>query len=169
MYRTGRRIHARMRRDRFASRGASLNARYTHDSVELVVTSLPYPMIEMWDELFLDLNSDVGTHLANGDGQAAFAKMREELGKVWEEVSRVLVDGVSLVSTSETQRGRWMGAFVCSGITHESSPRSKTSGSSRCPNCCGERRSIPGEVHELRDAPAERVRDARTRVRARVP
>jgi len=63
------------------------------DSVELVVTSPPYPMIEMWDELFSDLNSEVEEHLKNGDGQAAFAGMHKELEKVWEEVSRVLVDG----------------------------------------------------------------------------
>jgi DNA modification methylase len=50
-------------------------------------------MIEMWDELFSNLNSDVKEHLENGDGQAAFAGMHEELEKVWEEVSRVLVDG----------------------------------------------------------------------------
>lgn len=63
------------------------------DSVELVVTSPPYPMIEMWDDLFSELNPEVNKHLENGDGQAAFARMHEELEKVWEKVSRVLVDG----------------------------------------------------------------------------
>jgi DNA modification methylase len=63
------------------------------DSVELVITSPPYPMIEMWDELFSELNSKVAEHLENGDGQAAFARMHEELENVWKEVSRVLVDG----------------------------------------------------------------------------
>lgn len=50
-------------------------------------------MIEMWDELFSELNSEVSDHLENGDGQAAFAQMHEELDRVWKEVSRVLVDG----------------------------------------------------------------------------
>jgi len=63
------------------------------DSVELVVTSPPYPMIEMWDDLFSELNSEVAEHLENGDGKAAFARMHEELERVWKEVSRVLVDG----------------------------------------------------------------------------
>jgi len=63
------------------------------DSVELVVTSPPYPMIEMWDELFVDLNPEIAEHIEAGDGQAAFARMHEELETVWKEVSRVLVDG----------------------------------------------------------------------------
>lgn len=63
------------------------------DSVELVVTSPPYPMIEMWDELFTDLNPKIGELLDTGDGQAAFEEMHEELDKTWAEVSRVLVDG----------------------------------------------------------------------------
>lgn len=49
------------------------------DSVELVVTSPPYPMIEMWDELFSALNSEVMDRLEAGDGQAAFARMHNEL------------------------------------------------------------------------------------------
>jgi DNA modification methylase len=64
-----------------------------NNSVELIVTSPPYPMIEMWDELFSELNSEISDHLENGNGQSAFAQMHEELEKVWAEVSRVLVDG----------------------------------------------------------------------------
>jgi DNA modification methylase len=67
--------------------------RLEDDSVELVVTSPPYPMIEMWDELFTDLDPAVGAHLDSGDGQAAFERMHEALNEVWDEVSRVLVDG----------------------------------------------------------------------------
>jgi len=63
------------------------------DSVELVVTSPPYPMIEMWDDLFSELNPEIADSLGASEGQAAFAQMHEELEKVWEEVSRVLVDG----------------------------------------------------------------------------
>lgn len=68
-------------------------AKVDDDSVELVVTSPPYPMIEMWDDLFSELNSETADHLENEDGQAAFARMHEELDLVWKEVSRVLVDG----------------------------------------------------------------------------
>ena len=42
------------------------------DSVELVVTSPPYPMIEMWDSLFQQLNPEIREQLDAGDGQAAF-------------------------------------------------------------------------------------------------
>lgn len=63
------------------------------DSVELVVTSPPYPMIEMWDDLFTELAPAVGEALDSGDGQAAYELMHEELDAVWDELSRVLVDG----------------------------------------------------------------------------
>lgn len=63
------------------------------DSIELVVTSPPYPMIEMWDDLFADLNPKAADHLEAGDGMLAFESMHNELNKVWSEVERVLVDG----------------------------------------------------------------------------
>ena len=63
------------------------------NEVELIVTSPPYPMIEMWDELFTDLNPEIGAALDSGAGQKAFDLMNAELEKVWDEVSRVLVDG----------------------------------------------------------------------------
>ncbi len=63
------------------------------DTVELVVTSPPYPMIEMWDDLFADLDPEIGEALATGDGQAAFDAMHDQLDRVWDELERVLVDG----------------------------------------------------------------------------
>jgi DNA modification methylase len=75
------------------------------DSVELVVTSPPYPMIGMWDELFTDLNPDIGDHLENGDGQAAFDGMHAELETVWAEVERVLVDGgIACINVGDATR-----------------------------------------------------------------
>lgn len=67
--------------------------RPSDDSIEMVVTSPPYPMIEMWDGVFGELNPDIGDRLVEGEGQAAFQLMHEELDKTWQEVSRVLVDG----------------------------------------------------------------------------
>lgn len=67
--------------------------RLEDDSVELVVTSPPYPMIEMWDELFTDLSPKIRTELDAKNGRAAFDLMHEELDATWEEISRVLVDG----------------------------------------------------------------------------
>lgn len=63
------------------------------DSIELVVTSPPYPMIEMWDRVFGALNPEVGDRMDAGEGRAAFELMHEELDKTWQDVSRVLVDG----------------------------------------------------------------------------
>jgi DNA modification methylase len=63
------------------------------NSVEVVVTSPPYPMIEMWDDLFTTLNPEIEEQIAIGEGQQAFDLMHNEIDKVWEQVSRVLVDG----------------------------------------------------------------------------
>lgn len=63
------------------------------DSVDLVVTSPPYPMIEMWDDAFGMLNPEIAEVLEGGDGKQAFDLMHAELGKTWEEVRRVLKDG----------------------------------------------------------------------------
>jgi DNA modification methylase len=63
------------------------------ESVHLVVTSPPYPMIEMWDELFISLNNDIGTALKKNNVQSAFSLMHRELDKVWQDVYRVLING----------------------------------------------------------------------------
>jgi len=63
------------------------------DSVELVVTSPPYPMIEMWDDLFENLNPTIGDCIEQNEGERAFSMMHDELNQVWEEVARVLTEG----------------------------------------------------------------------------
>ncbi len=45
------------------------------DSVDLVVTSPPYPMIEMWDEMFDHQNSDISKALKISDGKIAYEMM----------------------------------------------------------------------------------------------
>ena len=50
-------------------------------SVQLVVTSPPYPLIELWDDLFLRM------------GCETFDDMHRYLADVWKECYRVLVDG----------------------------------------------------------------------------
>jgi DNA modification methylase len=75
------------------------------DSVELVVTSPPYPMVEMWDELFADLDPAVEDRLESGDGRAAFDAMHEQLERVWAEVARVLVEGgIACVNVGDATR-----------------------------------------------------------------
>ena len=63
------------------------------DSVALVVTSPPYPMIEMWDNLFRQRNPGVSEALSAADGRTAFELMHKALDRVWAEVHRVLHDG----------------------------------------------------------------------------
>lgn len=63
------------------------------NSINLVVTSPPYPMIEMWDVLFSNLNPEIGTFLNNYEGKEAFELMHTALSEVWEELDRVVVDG----------------------------------------------------------------------------
>jgi len=62
-------------------------------SVDLVVTSPPYPMIRMWDGLFSSMSSDAAQALAESDGQAAFEAMHRELDKVWTGLFRVIAEG----------------------------------------------------------------------------
>jgi DNA modification methylase len=63
------------------------------ESIALVVTSPPYPMIEMWDDCFALLNPDIRKALGDCNGRRAFELMHEELDKTWRHVHRVLVEG----------------------------------------------------------------------------
>ncbi|MCF7803929.1 MAG: site-specific DNA-methyltransferase [Candidatus Marinimicrobia bacterium] len=62
-------------------------------SIQLIVTSPPYPMIEMWDEIFAKMNPEIGAALSNEEGSRAFDLMHGELEKVWTECTRVLSPG----------------------------------------------------------------------------
>ena len=61
-------------------------------SIDLIVTSPPYPMIEMWDEIMTTLNPNIGVMLSQNP-YMAFELMHKELDKVWDECFRVLKDG----------------------------------------------------------------------------
>jgi len=75
------------------------------DSVDLVVTSPPYPMIEMWDEAFGALDPAVTDALADDDGQRAFEAMHGVLDEVWAQLERVLVDGgIACVNVGDATR-----------------------------------------------------------------
>jgi site-specific DNA-methyltransferase (cytosine-N4-specific) len=51
-------------------------------TIHLMVTSPCYPMIEMWDDLFIKIH-----------GVATYDEMHLQLVKTWKEIYRVLVDG----------------------------------------------------------------------------
>ncbi|MBU5625853.1 site-specific DNA-methyltransferase [Oscillibacter sp. MSJ-2] len=59
-------------------------------SVDLVVTSPPYPMIGMWDECFADQCGGVGEAMAQGDWDGAYGEMHRLLDQVWLQCDRVL-------------------------------------------------------------------------------
>jgi DNA modification methylase len=62
-------------------------------TVDLVVTSPPYPMIKMWDSMFAGQNAEIGKALKKGDGAGSFEMMHTELDAVWREVWRILKPG----------------------------------------------------------------------------
>jgi DNA modification methylase len=62
-------------------------------SVHLVVTSPPYPMIEMWDDMFKRQSTQIAKALKHEQGLQAFELMHRELDPVWKEIYRILIDG----------------------------------------------------------------------------
>jgi DNA modification methylase len=65
----------------------------TEASVDLVVTSPPYPMIKMWDAHFVGLDPTIAGHLQHGRPHEMFVRMHALLEPVWDEVYRVLRPG----------------------------------------------------------------------------
>ncbi len=63
------------------------------DSVQLIVTSPPYPMIEMWDAVFSSMSPAAAAALAEGRPLAAFEAMHRELDAAWAACHRVLAPG----------------------------------------------------------------------------
>lgn len=63
-----------------------------NDSIALVVTSPPYPMIEMWDEIMASQNDAISGYLQSNP-DIAFELMHQELDSVWKECHRVLKPG----------------------------------------------------------------------------
>ena len=63
------------------------------ESINLVVTSPPYPMIEMWDQSFSTWDANIADTLNADDGNRAFSLMHQCLDRVWRQVQRVVADG----------------------------------------------------------------------------
>ena len=73
--------------------------------MNLVVTSPPYPMIEMWDDVFEQQRKGVRDALATNDGTRAFSLMHEVLDEAWNEVYRVLrPGGVACINIGDATR-----------------------------------------------------------------
>ncbi len=75
------------------------------NSIDLMITSPPYPMIEMWDGLFSSLNEEVKQAIEEEDRKKAFNLMHHELNKVWKEVVRVLkLGGIACINIGDATR-----------------------------------------------------------------
>ena len=64
------------------------------ESISLVITSPPYPMIEMWDDMFVKQNNNINISL---NPNLSFNLMHEILDNVWFECFRVLKKGGFLI------------------------------------------------------------------------
>lgn len=70
--------------------GNSNNMKEVEDeSIDLVVTSPPYPMYDMWDVMFTNMNEEIGDSLETNP-MRAFELQHRELDRVWDECIRVL-------------------------------------------------------------------------------
>ncbi len=74
-------------------------------SVDLIITSPPYPMIEMWDDMFSKQDSEIGEALSCGNGNRAFELMHSVLDDTWKECDRVLKDnGFACINIGDATR-----------------------------------------------------------------
>lgn len=75
------------------------------NSVNLIITSPPYPMISMWDKTFTIMNNRIQDELNNNNDSNAFDLMHDELDKVWEELNRVLkFNGIICINIGDATR-----------------------------------------------------------------
>ena len=75
------------------------------ESIDLIVTSPSYPMIEMWDSLYGERNPEIKRALLEEKGDRAFDLMHKELDKTWAESSRVLKKGgIACVNVGDATR-----------------------------------------------------------------
>lgn len=70
-------------------RDSKILSNIENESIDLVLTSPPYPMIEMWDDIFSKQNTSIKNALHDNNGLEAFELMHKLLDSVWEELYRV--------------------------------------------------------------------------------
>lgn len=80
-------------RHKFIFKDARRLSHLDNESIDLVVTSPPYPMIEMWDGVFARQNPRIAQFLEEGDYLNAFEAMHSILDDVWQELFRVMKNG----------------------------------------------------------------------------
>ena len=81
-------------------------------SIQLMVTSPPYPMIKMWDSLYIKADPKIAElwHKLEADGteetvRRIYDAMHDHLAKVWRETYRILVDGgIACINVGDATR-----------------------------------------------------------------
>jgi DNA modification methylase len=80
-------------------------------SIDLVVTSPPYPMIQMWDDIFCAADSAIMKMLRSANGDGAYEAMHLLLDKTWQELRRVIKPGgivcINIGDATRTIGGRF--------------------------------------------------------------
>jgi DNA modification methylase len=87
-------------------------------NVQLMVTSPPYPMIQMWDNLFAEADPKIADlwQKLESDGKEEtvvqiYDAMHDYLGAVWKETYRVLIDGgiacINIGDATRTVNGKF--------------------------------------------------------------
>ncbi len=77
----------------------------SEDKVDLVVTSPPYPMIEMWDNIMINQNPSIKNAFESNSFQEAYELMHVELDKVWAECYRVMkTGGIACINIGDATR-----------------------------------------------------------------
>lgn len=62
-------------------------------------------MIDMWDDIFAEMNSDIKSELDNDNGWESFELMHKELDKVWDGVDEVLTSsGTACINIGDATR-----------------------------------------------------------------
>lgn len=73
--------------------------------IDLVITSPPYPLISIWDDMFSIRSEKIKNALKEEDGNLAFELMHQELDKVWDEIFRVLKPGgIACINVGDATR-----------------------------------------------------------------
>ncbi len=68
-------------------------SKVTSESIDFVLTSPPYPIIELWDEAFINRNNEIFEAFEAEKGSLVFELMHQELDQIWNEVFRTLKPG----------------------------------------------------------------------------
>jgi modification methylase len=63
------------------------------ETIDLIVTSPPYPMIEMWDNFFTEQSQEIEKAIKSNKVVLAFELMHKELDPIWNECYRLLKEG----------------------------------------------------------------------------